>query len=159
MIFYFLDTSALAKLYVKEAGSRKLHAWVRSAREDAPAMRVWVSRLGYPEAMSAITRRRNQRSLTDNLARQIRHRLVHDFTAPVSQYGIVEPSEVVVNRAALLVAQHHLRAFDAVQLSAALYLQMILRAHTGQPLVFVSSDVRLSEAARAEQLTTLDPVV
>jgi predicted nucleic acid-binding protein len=71
------------------------------------------------------------------------------------RYEIVEPREAVVLPAALLVAAHGLRGYDAVQLASALSIHV--RLDDPDALVFVSADHSLSEAARAEGLATADP--
>jgi predicted nucleic acid-binding protein len=63
----------------------------------------------------------------------------------------------VVNRAALLVVRHGLRAYDAVHLASALALQHDLRGST--TLIFVTCDLRLKRAANAEKLPVADPTV
>jgi predicted nucleic acid-binding protein len=68
---------------------------------------------------------------------------------------VIDVSEVVVGRAAWLVAQHGLRAYDAVHLASALWLQP--RLDDPDALVFVCADKKLTKIAQAERLTTVDP--
>jgi predicted nucleic acid-binding protein len=153
---YFLDTSALAKLYLKERGSRKLAGWVGHTTGFSTSVRLYVSRMVLPEAISAITRRRNDRKVDPQSAVRIWNEIFNDF-AGRTPYEIVEPSEAIVLRAALLVATHGLRGYDAVQLASALWLQV--RLSDPDALVFVCSDAGLSKAAKAERLTVADPAV
>lgn len=153
---YFLDTSALAKLYMKEPGSRKLASWVGERTHGAsPSVRLFVSRMVLPETISAITRRRNERKVDAFGALQLWNIVLSDFMGRDSRYEIIEPTEAVVLRAALLVAAHGLRGYDAVQLASALAIQV--RLSDPDALVFVSADHSLSEAARAEGLAIADP--
>jgi|GEM_PF-194652 len=152
----YLDTSALTKLYVEEPGSKELTGWIATPpAEGDPAVQLYTSRLGIPETVSAITRRRNVGTLSSKSILKLWHRVVSDFAAPNPRYAVIDASEVVVGRAAWLVAQHGLRAYDAVHLASALWL----RPRLGDPdaLVFVSADKRLSKVAAAERLTTVDP--
>jgi predicted nucleic acid-binding protein len=153
---YYLDTSALAKIYITEPGSRRLASWVgKRALGIHPSIQVCVSRIGFPEAMSAITRRRNTGVITSTAATRLWNEVASDFLHLGSPYDILEPSELIVSRAALLVALYGLRAYDAVQLASALRLQMELTSHDS--LLFVSSDLRLNRAAMSERLSVADP--
>jgi hypothetical protein len=154
----YLDSSALTKVYVREPGSRRLAAWIGDRdRGFDPAVRIVVSRLGLPETVSAITRRRNEGTLPAATALRLRNEVVLDFLQPVPPWTILNPVRRVVDRAAFLVMQHRLRGYDAVQLATALRLQM--QVGDSAALVFVCSDNGLSKAARAERLTVADPAV
>jgi hypothetical protein len=153
---YFLDTSALAKLYMKEPGSQRLARWVGDRTQGfLPDVRLYVSRLVLPEAVSAITRGRQERKVTSRGAVSLWSSVLSDFSGDTLQYEIIEPSEDVVLRAALLVAAHRLRAYDAVHLASALWLHA--RLSDPASLVFICSDGDLTEAANAEGLATADP--
>jgi predicted nucleic acid-binding protein len=154
-VFYF-DTSALAKLYLKERGSRRLASWAGPrVRGFTPAIRIFVSRVVFPETMSAITRRRSDRMISATAAQRLWNDVVSDFLRTQPPYEVLEISEAIVYRAALLVAEYGLRAYDAVHLASALTLQMEL--DPAQALHFVCADRRLIEVARAERLTTVNP--
>ena len=153
---YFLDTSALAKLYMKEPGSQRLARWVGDrTRGFLPTVRLYVSRMVLPEAVSAITRGRGEQKVESKGAVALWSSVLSDFTGDALPYEIIEPTEEIVLRAALLVAAHRLRAYDAVHLALALWLQ----ARLGDPasLVFVCSDGELSKAAKAAGLAAADP--
>lgn len=64
---------------------------------------------------------------------------------------IVELTSEIATDARALLLRHRLRAGDAVQLASCLYLQREMN----QPLPFVASDDRLTEAARHEGLTVV----
>lgn len=157
MTFYFLETSALAKVYIRERGTGRVRAIVEEAIADPLLARIHVSRLAFPEAMSAIVRRWNQRTVPDVRAKRMRSQLYMDFTSPAFPFQVVEANRVIVDRGALLVAQHRLRAYDAVQLATALSVQPLVRPP--DRVVFVCADAALTRAARAEQLPTTDPTV
>ncbi|MFL5537867.1 MAG: hypothetical protein ACJ8J0_02690, partial [Longimicrobiaceae bacterium] len=55
MRHYFLDASAVVKLYAVEPGSRRVKDMVRSAAVEPPAARIVVAGLTHPEAVSGIT--------------------------------------------------------------------------------------------------------
>jgi predicted nucleic acid-binding protein len=154
---YYLDTSALAKLYVKEDGSRELNAWFGDPRKGFdPDVQLFTSRLGLPQTISAITRKWNGGALGKQSIFDLWHHVVNDFASATPPYGVVEPSEAVVGRAAWLVALHNLRTYDAVHLASALWLQP--RLEDPESFVVVCADRKLAKVARAERLRTADPV-
>ena len=155
MTFHFLDTSALVKLYINEKGAAKVGAIRAKSQIDPGSVRLVVSRIAFPEAVSAITRRRNSGKISAMKASHLRHDLFAHFTSPKLGYEFIEASAAVVNQAALLVTQYGLRGFDAVHLASAIFLQQHLQAT--ERLVFVSADKALTRAARAEKLVTIDP--
>ena len=76
MILY-LDTSALVKLYVDEAGSDVVQAAVSAATHVA------TSRVAYPEARSAFARQHVAGNLSDTDLRRIVAALDRDFLSLV----------------------------------------------------------------------------
>lgn len=63
-MIHYLDTSVLVKAYVKEERSEEVLALLRQARTAPLAVRVFVSRLAYPETAAAIARREREGSLS-----------------------------------------------------------------------------------------------
>lgn len=137
MILY-LDTSALVKLYVREAGT----AQVRSASEKAEA--IATSAVAYAEARAAFARLLRERPASRTLHRRRVTRLDEDW----SQYLVVELMPAVAHRSGELAETHGLRGFDAIHLASALWLQS---AYSGE-VVFMAFDTRLAAAASAATL-------
>jgi predicted nucleic acid-binding protein len=145
LALYYLETSALVKLYVREPGTDRLLKLVSQANKN----RFAVLALSKVEFHSAIRRREREGDIDPKQAHQLLNRFgAHMETRFVKQ--IV--NESVLDLAASLVDRHPLRAYDAMQLAGCL----ILRA--GNP-TFVSSDRQLIEAATAEGLPSFDPSV
>jgi predicted nucleic acid-binding protein len=136
-VILYLDTSALVKLYVQEAGSEV----VARALQEAAA--VATARISYAEARAAFARHARQRGLTASELRRVVRHLDEEW----GQYAVVEITDGVVRRAAALAERHELRAYDAVQLAAALDLRI-----PKADVVFSSFDDRLNRAARRERL-------
>jgi predicted nucleic acid-binding protein len=134
----FFDASALVKKYVREPDSTRVR---RLLRGDAVA----VSRLSEVEVVSAFARLARDRSIS---AAQ-RDRAVAAFVGDLLAWHVVELTPDVVATARRLLQQHHLRAGDAVQLAAALVLQVGLEEMLEE---FVAYDDRILGVARAEQL-------
>lgn len=140
MILY-LDTSALFKLYVDEAGSDAVHAAVDAAESVA------VSRIAWAEAMSALARRGREVSIDQDALDQARQALREDWP----RFWVLDVSQPVVEQAGEFADTFALRGYDSVQLvSAYLTLQRVQ-----QPVIFACFDNRLSKAARLLGLAVL----
>ena len=133
----YLDTSALVKLYVAEAGSATVQAWIASAAQ------LVTVRVTYAETRATLARMRRTRDLSAPDFQRAVGWLEGDWP----RYNVVECSEAVVHRAGVLAERHALRGYDAVQLGAALEA----RPDVGEYL-FASFDGRLNDAAVREGL-------
>jgi predicted nucleic acid-binding protein len=144
--FYFLESTALAKLFVQEAGSEKLIAVI----DPLSSAQKLVSALGLALVYAAIRRRERSRGLNAEQAALVLQQLVTEFAQMTEQ----PLSSAVSDRAMLLLDGHELRADDAVQLASCL----VARAVSGvTDFVFVTTNPALLQAARAEGLQTLNP--
>lgn len=144
---YFLDTSAVAKLYIREAGTDQMLAL--AGREDSPNL-VIVS-LCRVELYAAIRRRVR----SGDLALEDAQAALVAFREHLSSIYIVQPvTEGVLEIAVDLLDRHELRAYDAVQLAACLSLTLAERERRA---TFVCADRRLCGAAEAEGLRVVDP--
>ena len=137
----FVDTSALVKLYVTEAGSEALVA--RLDNQD-----VAISTLAWAEAHAAFGRLRRERRLTEPAWSA----LVSGFGADWGSFLRVPLDGALDASIADLCRRHPLRGADSVQLASALFL-----AREGLDVTFACCDQRLLDAAAAERLATFDP--
>lgn len=153
---FYLDSSAVAKIYLKEQGWEELQDLI-GVREDGfrEEIEVCVSRLAFPETLSAVKKQEKAGTITKSAAVGMWNQIVEDFLFPPSPYVIYEPSEAVIGYAAFIVAHHGLRAYDAVHLSTANRIRATLAADAD--LVFLSSDRRLNNVAREERFVVTDP--
>ena len=111
MLAYFFDSSAMVKFYVAEGGT----PWVRSFTDSEDNI-IHVSGLARVETISALTRRLRRSDITQ-AEFDACDDLQQDFA---TQYRIVVLTEEIIEDAAALARKHGLRAYDAVQLAAAL---------------------------------------
>ena len=140
MILY-LDTSALVKLYVAEAGTEVVASAVERARALATV------RITYAEARAAFAQHARAKGIAAGALRRVVRQLDEEW----GQYSIVEVTDALVRRAGALAERHRLRGYDAVQLSAAVDLRV-----AGAPdVAFASFDTRLNQAARRERMGLL----
>ena len=139
MILY-LDTSALVKLYVEEAGSAVVTSGVQAAGVVATA------RIAYAEARAAFARHRREGGLTAASLRRVVAHLDDDWP----RYTVVEITDALVRTAGRYAEHHALRGFDGLHLAAATELR-----RPDARVTFACFHRALSRAARHEQLLVL----
>jgi uncharacterized protein len=150
MAAYFFDSSALVKRHVSELGS----AWVRSLTRLNAKHTIYIARITAVEITSAITRRQRGRHLS---AAQAGAMLAHFRRHLTQRYSILEMTPALLADAMRLARAHALRAYDAVQLPAALEVNGIYQTGSLGPVTLVSADQALNDAARAEAMAVDDP--
>ncbi len=137
MILY-LDTSALVKNYVQEAGSADVK------EKSAQAESIATSRIAYAEARAALARKYREHGLS----RRDHRSIVEDLDQDWDNYFVVDVSDQVVKSAGNLAEKYALRGADAIHLASG----VILSKHAGRNVLFSCFDGRLSLAARKEGL-------
>lgn len=143
---YYLDTSALVKLYVREPGTEQMLRLANAASSHTLA----VLSLARVEFRAAV----RQRERTGDVPHEAAESLIARMESHLqSLYLIQLVTEAVVEEAAALLDRHPLRAYDALQLAGCLSLRPTLGEHPP----FVCSDRQLLRAAKHEGLTVLDP--
>jgi predicted nucleic acid-binding protein len=133
----YLDSSALAKLFLLEAETPRVEALVQM---HEPLL--FASTVAYPEVLSTLLRAFRAQRISKPDHELAKRRFLRDWL----RLHVVELSPAVLVPAAALIEHHGLRGFDAVHLCSALWL--------GQP-DFLCFDQRLGAAARHEGLTVI----
>lgn len=147
MAFYYLETSALVKLYVRESGTERVLALANRTTEN----RLALLSLTQIEVRSAVRRRERNGEIPSLVATQ----LLETFKRHLEGRFVAQMvTDFVLDVASALVDRHALRAYDAIQLAG--YIALRRSTGTDEP-VFVCSDQVLLEAARLEGIPSLDP--
>jgi uncharacterized protein len=147
LAIYYLETSALVKLYVREAGTERLLSLADRSSES----RLAILALAQVELRSAVRRRERSGEIPAVAANQV----LEVFKRHVEGRFITQTvTDFVLDIASMLVDRYTLRAFDAVQLAG--YIALKGSAGSDVP-VFVCSDQELLAAARQEGIPILDP--
>ncbi len=147
MALYYLETSALVKLYVKEPGTERLLRLAARTNNH----RFVVLTLARVEIHSAIRRRQREGDIDGPIA----ERLLIQFEQHLESRFIKQVlNDSLIDLATSLVNRHALRAYDAVQLAGCLILKE--NSASDEPS-FVCSDQRLLRAAENEGLACFDP--
>ncbi len=146
MARYYLDTSALVKLYVQETGTDRMVQLIAAGVHHQLALLASTK----TEFHSAFRRRERQGDLDSSVAAEILDEFDQHLLAGFLRQGV---SDIVIDLASLLLGRHALRAFDALQLAG----YLVLRSGAEPDFVFVCSDRPLLKAASEEGLECFDP--
>lgn len=155
----FLDACAFAKRYLREGESTRRMQQI-TGRFDAWGGFV-VSSLIEPEVISALGKYARAQALHQEHYYQRHPRVVDTFRRDLSRgaFTIIPVTDDEVEAAADLLRAHPeyaIGAADAIHLATALALAG--QAQPGTPLVFVTADRGLAEAAREKGLTVFNPL-
>lgn len=143
---YFLDTSALAKLYVREEGTESMLELTKLA----PVRSLAALSLSRVELHSAVRRRARGNTLDARAVEDVLRR----FEDHWGTYFLIQPvTEFVLSRAIEVVDRHALRAYDALQLAGCMTLRDADPTWAG----FICSDLELLAAAEQEGVPTINP--
>ncbi len=149
-MLYYLDTSALVKRYVREAGS----IWMLSLCAPSPTRVIAVSLITKAELIAGLAAKQRNGSLSLAEFHAVEQDVANDF---LQQYQTVTIDQAIVDFAADLAKRNPLRGYDAVQLACALTLNASLTTLNPPSLTFLSADARLLQAASREGLATDNP--
>jgi predicted nucleic acid-binding protein len=147
LALYYLETSALVKLYVREPGTERLLALADRSHKS----RLAILALAQVEFRSAVRSREKNGEIPSPIATQ----LLEAFERHIEGRFLTQMvTDFVLDTACMLVDRYALRAFDAVQLAG----YMVLKTAAGVDVpVFVCSDQELLMAAQREGAPVLDP--
>ncbi len=139
----FFDSSALVKRYIKEHGREKVNSLIENASLVA------VSRLAYPEVLSALTRRRATLKLTDEEFGL----LLSEFRSDWEQLTVFDISDETMHHVDEVIENHRLRGADSIHLSTAIWMKKTVNSQ----ITFITSDKELLSAARKERFKVINP--
>ncbi|MBI4497631.1 MAG: type II toxin-antitoxin system VapC family toxin [Chloroflexi bacterium] len=147
MAFYYLETSALVKLYVDEAGTDQLLHLVTAEAGH----RFAILALAQAELRSAVRRRERAGDLDGQAVSELLERFALHQQSRFLRQNV---SDLVIDLACDLVDRHPLRAYDALQLAGCL----VLKSVAPEPPIFTCADHQLLHAAEAEGLAWFNPM-
>ena len=137
-----VDTSALAKRYVQEPGSKELEDLFFRVISS-----VFVSTLAYPEFSAAIGRKIRNRELNKDDAAKAISEFETDWNGLFETISVTKP---LAESAASLAVQYGLKGADAIHLATTLVSGIDL---------FVVSDIQLIRVAEEVGIRTYNPVL
>jgi uncharacterized protein len=124
----YFDSSAFAKRYIDEAGTREVLAWCDQASELA------LSVIAVPDLLSAFCRLQREGRLTGTQYEGLKS----DFIADITDAIVCDTTPQVIQYAVNALESHPLRGMDAIHLGA---------AQACAAAVFISADARQCRAA------------
>lgn len=146
----YFDSSALVKRYFSEEGSN----WVQNRCND-PLRTIALANIGRVEIAAAFASKLRGGFITQDEYQQAQANLANDCE---QQYFLMLVETQRIDEAIQLTARQKLRGYDAVHLACALYFNQILLQNSLSPLVLVTADQELLQAAQAEGLITENPL-
>lgn len=146
LAFYFLETSALVKLYVREQGTESLLSLV----SQSDGNEFGLLALAQVEFRSAVRRRERAGDISSKVVGLLLDRFERHM---LGMFEMQAADDTVIHTALGLVDRHVLRAYDALQLAACL----VLTQRSRMSPIFACADKRLLEAAKSEKLPVYDP--
>jgi len=153
----YVDSSALIKHYIREAGSDALNAKLNEASRHHPG--IFISAVGYAEILATFARRLRGNARLKKQTKLLRDVFRDDW---MFELTCVELAVGVLELIPGLVDKHPLRGADAIHLASALWLRDAVRlgqefGPANRSLTFASADKQLNRAASAEGLEVFDP--
>ena len=143
MTFLYLDTSALVKCYIAEDGSDDVIALMADAAAVATSL---VTRTEVAAALAKAVR-------DDRVDEDEAQRAHRKFLREWPDFGRVPVTDALVERADALAWEHGLRAYDSIQLAAALACEDMVGA-LGVDVLLATFDRQLREAVARAGLST-----
>lgn len=145
-LLYFLDTSAIAKLYHQELGSDVVENLASSLTTH-----LWIAELTHVEFHSVCLRKVREGQLTEEKLRTVLACFADDVR---SRFHVVPLDRRMIEQAVMLLLRHgthqSLRTLDAFQLAAA-------QAVMGGSMTFVTADRKLVAVAKKIFPQVIDP--
>jgi uncharacterized protein len=146
-VLYYLDSSALVKLYIREAGTERMLAL--AARQAGHQFVVLA--LAQVEVRSAFRKRQRAGQMSEQLAGELLTAFHRHLESRFLKQALTDS---ILDVACELLDRHSLTSFDAVQLAG--YFAVKTTAGIVTP-VFVSADRELLVAAEGHKVPVLDP--
>ena len=148
-----MDANVVVKYYLDEPGS----TWIRQLIEardviGRPAHVFFSAMITITEVSAAI----GIIQRVGRISKRQRNIAFKRFMNESSRYQFIPVTDSLLVQAANLAQQHPLKAYDAVQLAAALFIKARVESN-GHSLTFISGDKKLLRAAKAEGLQIDNP--
>ena len=155
MATFYFDSSGLVKHYIPERGS----AWVTDLIDAGTQIGDWqhdviFAKIGIVGVAAAVAKRQRMGDITLGQQRRFVARFLKDCS---DRFTTLRTNDALIRFATDLTQHHPLRGYDAVHLAAALTLNTALLRKELPPLVFISADNTLCQAALVEGLAVENP--
>lgn len=150
MGIYFIDSSALVKRYVNEAGS----TWILGLFVPTLNNEIFIAAITSVKIVAAITRAERGMRISASDALAVRAQFKNELQI---EYQVIEITEGIIMAGMMLAETYGLRGYDAIQLAAGCTVNTLCISSGLAPIVFVSADNELNVAASNEGLIVENP--
>jgi uncharacterized protein len=148
-MYYYLDSSALLKRYIREDGSEYVNQLVPDS-DNA----LFTAEITLAEVAAVIAAKHRA---PGGISNRLRRNLLSKFLRESADLlFLIATERSTIDHAVQLSQQYRLRGYDAVQLAVALSVQHLMQIPQ-LSLTLVASDQDLLDAAQAEGLLIDDP--
>ena len=150
MDFYFLDTSAVIKAYIREVGSNYITGLLGNSDNV-----LFVAVITGAEGIAGLNKRHRMGDISTNDWNTAQSGFLKDYR---HRFKKTEISKSVIDKAISLLNRHPLRGYDSVQLANALLIHDLLQRRQKVSLTFVCADKLLCNIASNEGLNVENPL-
>lgn len=147
---HYLDSSAIAKIYIDEPGSE----WMRELRSRSYRVDVLICEIAGAEVFAAFHRRFRAGDISSASLQSACRLFRQDFEQLFVRLPV---TKTVVDTGMQLIQKYPLRGYDSIQLATAVSVLNELQQLNGEFLHFVGADRALNQAAQGEGLTVINP--
>ena len=151
MPILFWDASGLVKRYYSEAGSATVNSIFDSVNRPVMVGTFW----GYTETYAILARKRNSGVIKDDAMANAMSALFYEV-AEAEEFLLLSIDDETVMESVTHILSHNINSADAALLTAFLNYQASL-PEGDPPCILITADLRLTRAAQAEGLQTLNP--
>ncbi len=149
MPIYYLDTSALMKLYIPETGSEIIEELFNGLSESET---LATSYLTFLEVNSTATRLLKGRAITRGYYRRTLDQLAQDIA--YYRVRVIPVQNELIDRAIPIAGEYSLRSLDAVHFASAIASGSLLSGHN---LYMVSADREIMTACESYGIPAINP--
>ncbi|MBI3959148.1 MAG: type II toxin-antitoxin system VapC family toxin [Chloroflexi bacterium] len=152
MSFFYLDSSALVKRYLPEAGTN----WLDQIFDPVSGHILITSQLTLAETAAVLGARGRA---PGGLSTRRRERLLSQLLEDTNRLFMLIPVQrQIIMQAVQLSQKYRLRGYDSVQLASALAARRVLIEQFSEPeLILLASDQDLLDAGQREGIQSIDP--
>lgn len=150
MTVYYVDTSAVIKRYLPETGSQYMDELLARAATEV----FFSTRLVSLELMAAITRAQREKRISQRRRDALAVQIAQEWRLFLVPAAVTDQ---VITRASQLAMRYPLRAYDTIHLASALIIRHDSAAQGFDAPRFLSADLTLLAAAKAEGFVTENP--
>lgn len=150
MTVYYVDTSALMKRYLREAGSQ----WMDQLLARAATEAFFSTSLVSVELIAAVSRAHREKRISQKRRDALAVQIAQEWRLFLMPSAVTNQVITIANQLALV---HPLRAYDAIHLASALLVRGDSLAQGFEAPIFLSADTALLIAAKREGFITDNP--